>query len=490
MSVTFFEYRIEYNIIHKNSRILDTDIPLRVFPLFQLIFLHADTPPLGISVVVIIVLLSFSAFMAASEVAFFSLSTNDIDKLRHNEDAANAKILRLIEMPHTLLATILVAHTVVNIGIVVICDFVIKGLFERSGISEYWAHMLVKHFSLSQSVESLTETINFLVTVVGVTSLLVLFGEITPKLYARANNASLARVAAGPVSFLIKIFSPLTRFLVHWTDVLEARLSTNSGGSIATKEEFDKAIELTVSKDKTGLQEANVLKNIIKFGDVPVQQIMCPRTHIVALDISESYKEMLALVKRSGFSRYPVYDNDLDNIVGILYSKDLLEHLDEAANFKWAALAESEVAYVPESKKIDDLLRFFQKEKQHMAIVVDEFGGTAGLATLEDIMEQVIGEIRDESDDDLDIDYKKIDDFTYIFDGEALLNDVCRVLRVDYEKFSVVRGDANALAGLVLEHTGVIPRKDTEIQVFDYTLKVVTVTKRRIEKIQISLPKK
>ncbi len=472
--------------------ILEADIPLRVYFNFQHFLLLNVEVSIGLFSPIILLLLSISAFLAASEVAFFSLSPNELDKLRQHDDSPSAKyILRLIETPHTLLATILIAHTVVNIGIVIISDFVVKGFFEKSGISEYWATQLVQSFGWQSPIHSLAENINFLVTVVGVTALLVLFGEITPKLYARNNNISLARLAAKPILYLVKIFSPITRFLVRWTDRLEESLEERSGGSnIATKEEFDKAIDLTVNKGKSGYQEASVLKNIIKFGDVSVQQIMCPRMNIVGLELQDSYKDMLAMVKRSGFSRYPVYDDDLDNVVGMLYSKDLLEHLDEEGEFDWRTLIEKEVVYVPESKKIDDLMRFFQKEKQHLAIVVNEFGGTSGLATLEDILEQIIGEISDETDGEKeDIDYEKIDDFNYIFEGEALLNDVCRVLRIDHDDFNEVRGDANALAGLVLEKTGIIPRKDTEIQVLDYKIKVLSVNKRRIEKVQFTILK-
>ena len=472
---------------------MEADIPLRCFLNIQHLLLLNTGAPVSYSIVFILFLLSISAFLAASEVAFFSLSANDLEKIRQNDESSSSKItLRLLETPHTLLATILIAHTVVNIGIVIISDFVVKGLFEKSGISEYWATYLSRQFGLLMPVAEMAEHINFLVTVVGVTFLLVLFGEITPKLYARSNNVSLSRIAAKPILFLVKFFSPISRFLVRWTDRLEERLEERSGGStIATKEDFDKAIDLTVKAGKSGDIEANVLKNIIKFGDVSVQQIMCPRKNIVGLEIHDSFKDVFAAVKRTGFSRYPVYDEDLDNIIGILYSKDLLEHLDESPDYKWTELTEQEVVYVPESKKIDDLLRFFQKGKLHLAIVVDEFGGTSGLASLEDIMEQIIGEINDESDDEMDnIHFEKLDEYNYIFEAETLLNDVCRVLRIDHDDFNEVRGDANALAGLVLEKTGILPRKDTEIQVLDYKIKVLLVNKRRIEKVQFILPRK
>jgi putative hemolysin len=470
---------------------LEADIPLRYFlNTNHLLLLNIDAS-ISYSIVFILLLLSVSAFLAASEVAFFSLSPNELEKIRQNDDSASSKaILRLVEMPHTLLATILIAHTIVNIGIVIISDFVVKGFFEKSGISEQWAEQLSHTLGWTTPIPETAEHINFLVTVVGVTFLLVLFGEITPKLYARSNNVSLARVASSPILFLVKILSPISRSLVRWTERLEDRLEERSGGSnIATKEEFDKAIDLTVKSGKSGDLEANVLKNIIKFGDVSVQQIMCPRKNIIGLEIHDTFKDIFATVKRSGFSRYPVYDEDLDNVIGILYSKDLLEHLDENSDFDWTSLTEKEVVYVPESKKIDDLLRFFQKGKLHLAIVVDEFGGTSGLATLEDIMEQIIGEINDESDDEKDtIHFEKIDDYNYIFEGDALLNDVCRVLRIDHDDFNEVRGDANALAGLVLEKTGILPKKDTEIQVLEYKVKVLSVNKRRIEKVQFTLP--
>ena len=468
---------------------MEADIPLWYLSNFQHILLLNVGISTSYSVAFIVTLLSISAFLAASEVAFFSLSDNEIEKLKQGDDSSSARhILRLVEMPHTLLATILIAHTIVNIGIVIISDFVIKGVFENSGISHHWAASLIQQFGLQLTVEELADTINFLVTVVGVTALLVLFGEITPKLYARSNNVKLAKLAASPILSLVKILSPISKFLVRWTDTLEAKLEQSSASSnIATKEEFDKAIDLTVNKGKTGDQEAIYLKNIINFGDVEVQQIMCPRKNIVGIETTESYKDALALVKRSGFSRYPVYDNDLDNIVGMLYSKDLLEHLDKDGTFDWINLVEKEVVYVPESKKIDDLLRFLQNEKQHLAIVVDEFGGTSGLVTLEDIMEQIVGEIHDESDIEKLISFEKIDDNNYIFEGDALLNDVCRALKIDYDKFMEVRGDANALAGLVLEKTGVIPKKETEIEILNYKIKVLSVNKRRIEKVQFTI---
>ncbi len=467
---------------------MDTDIPLS-FNSFSPIFLQA-TPSLVFGVLASIgLLLLCSALMAASEVAFFSLSPSEIEKLRQHEDnPINKNIVRLLEMPQTLIATLLITNTLINIGIVVIADYFIKGFFENSYFLQ-WSDGVIQRFGLPVSPEWLAETINFLITVVGVTGLLVLFGEITPKLYARGNNLSLAKFMSGPITILSKFWSPLSRFLVRWTDRLEERIEERTGGSnVVSREDFDKAIELAMSRNDTA-KEADILKRIVTFGDVPVKRILCPRTNIVALEYNDDFKTILEIVKKSGFSRLPVYDEDLDNIKGILYSKDLLEHLNEPAHFHWQALLETVPLYTPETKKIDDMLRLFQKEKQHIAIVVDEYGGTAGILTLEDIIEEIIGDIRDEFDDEFEIDYKKIDDFTYIFEGKTLLNDVLRFLKIDQTDFEEVRGDADSLGGLILESTGVIPKKGVEITLNKILFKVEDVNKRRIEKVKVVLPK-
>ena len=464
---------------------MDTDIPLS---LCSILLLQATPSAVFSAVATISILLLCSALLSSSEVAFFGLSLSDIEKLRQHEDiSTNKNILRLIDMPQTLLATILIANTLVNIAIVVVSDFIIKEFFGNS-VFVAWANGLIQHFNWAVSADWLADFINFLITVVGVTSLLVLFGEITPKLYARSNKLGLARFMSGIVLFLSKILGPMSRMLVRWTDKLEERIEERTGGSnIVSKEDFDKVIELTMSKNTT--KEADILKSIITFGDVPVKRISCPRTSMVALEISDDFFEVLEKVKTSGFSRLPVYETDLDNIKGMLYSKDLIEHLEEPVHFHWQSLIEDDIVYTPETKKIDDMLRLFQKEKQHMAIVVDEYGGTSGLVTLEDIIEEIIGDIRDEFDDETEIDFKKIDDFNYVFEGKTLLNDVFRVLKLDTNDFEIVRGDADSVGGLVLEFTGIIPKKDTEIKLKNIGFKAVVVNKRRIEQVQITLPK-
>ena len=464
---------------------MDTDIPLS---LCSILLLEVTPSAIFSAVGTITILLLCSAALSASEVAFFGLSLSDIEKLRQHEDhATNKNILRLIDMPQTLLATILIANTLINIAIVVVSDFIIKEFFANS-VFLSWSNALIAYFAWAVSAEWLADFINFLITIVGVTSLLVLFGEITPKLYARGNKLGLARFMSGIVLFLSKVLGPMSRILVRWTDRLEESIEERTGGSnIVSKEDFDKVIELTMSKNTA--KEADILKSIITFGDVPVKRICCPRTSMVALEISDDFFAVLEKIKNSGFSRLPVYEEDLDNIKGILYSKDLIEHLNEPAHFHWQSLLESDLIYTPETKKIDDMLRLFQKEKQHMAIVVDEYGGTAGLLTLEDIIEEIIGDIRDEFDDETEIDFKKIDDFNYIFEGQTLLNDVFRVLKIEANDFEILRGDADSIGGLILESTGIIPKKDTEVKLKNIVFKANAVNKRRIEKVQVTMPK-
>jgi gliding motility-associated protein GldE len=347
---------------------------------------------------------------------------------------------------------------------------------------------MVEQWHLPMSVEWLHDVINFLVTVVGVTFILVLFGEVMPKIYAKTNNIGLARFMCGPITFLSKFFKPFSFLLVRGTNTIERRLEVYTQGSKKTsREDIDKAIELTVSSAPESKQEVSILKSIVQFGDVTVKQIMRPRMDMAALDIAIDFKTLILSVKKSGFSRYPVFEDNLDNIKGTLYAKDLLEYLDNDAGFEWQNLIRMEVFYAPEAKKIDDLLREFKSEKKHMAVVVDEYGGTAGMITLEDIMEEIIGDIRDEFDDEPDLDYEKIDANNYVFEGKTLINDVCRALNMDKTLFEDLRGDADSLGGLMLETIGYIPKKDAEIKIDKYTFKVIAVTKRKIEKVKLTI---
>ena len=355
-----------------------------------------------------------------------------------------------------------------------------------------WALALQNSWAFLEEVitpQRLAYTLNILILTVGVTFLLVLFGEVSPKVYAKINNLHLARLMSGPISFLMRLLHPINVLLVNMTQIIERKLNRNgASGNSPSREEIDEAIELTVSKEEDTEQEVDILKSIVKFGEVSVKQIMRSRVDVIAVDQEADYHELLETVRSSGYSRIPIYEEEFDNVVGILYAKDLLGHLQEESAFKWQNLIRDNVLYAPEAKKIDDLLREFQKKRLHMAIVVDEYGGSSGIVTLEDIMEEIIGEIKDEFDDPIEVEYQKLDDFLYLFEGKTLINDFCRVIGLDTDTFDEIRGEADSIAGLILEQLGWLPQKDAEIQYEQFGFKVVSVNKRRIEKILVTIP--
>ncbi len=464
---------------------MDTE-PYLNFSIHLLQIIPSEISPFGLSLGILLVLflLFCSALISSSEVAFFSLSINDLEKITSENSKATEQILKLKEYPRSLLATILISNNFINIAIVVVSDYILRFILPISICDEWMTNMPA---FITDFISG--ETLHFLINIVGVTFLLVLFGEVAPKIYAKINNVSLAKFMAGILLFLTRFFRPVSVLLIRGTNVIEKRLNQKNGnGTLTSREDIDQAIELTVKDDKHGAQEIDILKGIVKFGDVSVKQIMCSRVDVVSADFRDNYKELLKLVENAGYSRIPIHDEDFDNITGILYVKDLLEHLDEGMNYEWQELIETNVMYVPEAKKIDDLLKEFQKNRIHMAVVVDEFGGSSGIVTLEDIMEEVIGEIKDEFDDAVELDYKKIDDYNYVFEGKTLLNDVCRIIGVDTNTFDEIKGDADSVAGLVLEIVGQIPKRGQELAYNDYYFKIVSVDDRRIRKIQITLP--
>lgn len=429
-----------------------------------------------------------SAMISGSEVAFFSLTSNDVLALKKEDSRVSRRILHLKEIPKVLLATILISNNFINIAIVILSDFILRGLLP-AGTCESWAANLFEWLNMSAAnVTFGGEVIHFSITILGVTFLLVLFGEVAPKVYARFNNIRLAKAMASPLVFLVWLFSPISKIMVGWTTSLEKNIFDRTSSRITTsREDIDDAIELTVQNEKGAKQEMDILKSIVKFGDVTVKQIMCSRVDVVALDFNSSFSELIHIVRESGFSRIPVYKTDFDNITGILYAKDLLEYIDQPSKFEWQSLMRTEVFYVPESKKINELLKEFQERKQHMAIVVDEYGGCSGIVTLEDIMEEVIGDIKDEFDDEQELDYKKLDARNYIFEGKTLLNDICRIIDEDTAIFDDIRGDADSLAGLILEMTGQIPDVDSEVEILHFRLKVLAANNRRIERIKLTI---
>ena len=438
----------------------------------------------------IAILLACSGLISGSEVAFFSLEPSDIHKLTGEKSSTSKLILTLKEKPRLLLATILIANNGINIAIVILSDFVIRNWLTVEQFYS-WARNITTWIPFSTEVDRLAIAIEFGITIIVVTFLLVLFGEVVPKMYANINNLRFARIMARPLIVLRTLFIPVSKILINWSRIIEKLLARES---VVTnrpwKSDIDKAIELTVSHEGNSEKEIDILKRIVKFSEVTVKQIMRFRVDVVAVNINCPFDEVLRIVKESGFSRIPVFDDDFDQIRGILYVKDLLIHMNKPTDFPWQELVRSEVKFVPESKRINDLLKEFQKERTHMAIVVDEFGGSAGLVTLEDIMEEVVGDIRDEFDEDEDLEYKQLDKWTYIFEGKTLLNDLYRVVGIEANTFDPIRGDADSVAGLILELLGRIPRENSEIRYRDFRFKVLSVSQKRIEKVQITLPKK
>lgn len=420
--------------------------------------------PNGVLLAFVAILLICSALISGSEIAFFSLKQNDKRKLEEEESKIGQLILSLLERPRHLLATILISNNFINIGIVITSAILLP--------------------------ENLTqkEWLDFLINIVGVTFLLVLFGEISPKVYANRYSINLAKFMARPLYFLNLLFYLPSVLLVSSSKWLEKRFAHRIGES-HSKEDIDEAIDLTVSQEEGFSQDADILKSIVKFGEVPVKQIMCPRVDVVAIEVESSYADLLEMIKTSGFSRIPVYENDFDTVVGILYVKDLIGHLQEKQNFKWQKLMRKDLLFVPEAKKIDDLLRQFQVEHKHLAIVVDEYGGSAGIITLEDVLEEIIGDIRDEFDDQPDVEYRQLDAYNYEFEGKTSINDFAKVVGIDHLIFDEVRGDSDSLAGMILEMTGRFPTKNMIIPYKNYQFKVRAMNKRRIEKIQVTLPR-
>ncbi|MCB0548752.1 MAG: DUF21 domain-containing protein, partial [Phaeodactylibacter sp.] len=351
----------------------DSDSPVySFFPVILLLLAPSLEAILGISGIVL--LLICSALISGSEVAFFSLTPNDFDRLEQENGKNSRRILALKDKPRRLLATILISNNFINIAIVILSEYVLMKAIPPDTFHR-WAAFITSLWGepSPERLDYWSWLIGFLITVVGATFLLVLFGEVAPKVYAKINNLKLARLMAGPITFLLKAMGPLSNALVHTTRIIERKLAhTAPGGSPPSREDIDEAIELTVSQEKDAAQDVDILKSIVKFGEVTVKQIMSSRVDVVAVDFRIDYPELLKVVQESGYSRIPVYENDFDHVTGILYVKDLLGHLNEGKDFEWQQLIRTDVYYVPEAKKINDLLKEFQQQHLHLAVVVDE----------------------------------------------------------------------------------------------------------------------
>lgn len=405
--------------------------------------------------VLLLVLLVCSALISGTEVAFFSISQTKLDELS-SASKGNNTVVKLLESPKKLLGTILITNNFINILIVL--------LFASLGEVFF---------------KGLSGGIKFFVEVIVVTFLILLFGEVLPKVYASRKSVQFANFMAKPIQILNTILTPLSTPLIKLTSIVENRLgSKNSNLSV---ERLSQALELT-SENATTKEEQKILEGIVNFGNTETVQIMKPRTDVCAIADDTNYHEVLKTILKNGYSRNPVYQENIDNIIGVLYAKDLLEHLNKKT-FKWQDLLR-EPFFVPENKKLDDLLSEFQEKKKHLAIVVDEYGGTSGIVTLEDVIEEIVGDINDEFDDD-DLTYSKLDENNYIFEGKITIKDFCRVLEDDdEEKFEDAKGESETLAGFILEVSGKFPKKGEKINFSNYTFTIEALDKKRIKQVK------
>ena len=413
----------------------------------------------------IFVLLFLSGLISASEVAFFSLTKVDIVKAINSKSAKAILVTKLLEQPRKLLATILISNNFINIAIVIL------------------SHLFVEQYfgSLEINVDFILFTVDLkiIVELIAITFVILLFGEVLPKIYANKNAMQFASKTVYIISFLKRTFLFLSIPLTGLTNLIEHKLRKKS--TDISVEKLSKALELT--KENASKEERKILKGIVNFGNTEARQIMIPRMDVFALSKDEKYQEVLKKVVENGYSRIPVYDDTIDTIKGILYAKDLLPYLNES-DFKWTRLLR-ESFYVPENKKLDDLLKEFQSKKIHLAVVVDEYGGTSGILSLEDIIEQIVGEISDEYDQD-ETSYSKIDDYNFIFEGKTTLKVFCNIINMDESEFEDAIGEAETLAGFLLELNGNFPNKNDKIKFKSLIFTIEVIDNKRIKQIKVT----
>ncbi|MCH2198338.1 MAG: gliding motility-associated protein GldE [Flavobacteriales bacterium] len=413
-----------------------------------------------------LLLLVCSALVSGSEVAFFSIGPSELASLREEESTSSERILNLIEAPdietgpRNLLATILVLNNFINILIILLSTVVMGQIFPPG---------------------SLGVIAEILINVAGITFLIVLFGEVIPKVYATNYNLQLARFMAMPLQVSERIFFPFWKPLVWMGSSIQKRFPNNSTSSISV-EELEHALELTDSEERSE-EEKKILEGIVSFGSKDVKQIMTPRTDVTGFDIETNWADLFNEVIDSGYSRIPVFKESIDEIAGILYVKDLLPHFEKEPE-NWNVLLRSPF-FVPENKKIDDLLREFQEKKIHLAVVVDEYGGTSGIVTLEDVIEEIVGEITDEFDEE-DINYSKLDENNYIFEGKTALIDIYRLLDIDGDPFEAAKGDSDTLAGFVIEQAGKIPLKGERFEFDCLQFTVDASDRRKVKRVKVT----
>ena len=433
-------------------------------PYSTLIILLGFFKPISISALIsfatLLILLLFSALISGSEVAFFSLNPTEKETLNNTDNKIHKRVNKLLASPKTLLATILISNNFINVAIIILSTYTINNLFNFSSLADWLV---------------------FVIQVVGITFVILLFGEVIPKVYATKHALILAKTMSKPVTFLKNFFKPISSLLIFSTGIIDKRVKKK--GLDVSVEELSHALDLTedIPEDK---DEHRILKGIVKFGETSVKQVMKARVDVVSIEKDTPYKDVLSIILDCGHSRIPVYEESFDKIVGLLYIKDLLSHINEKESFDWNSLIRNPF-FVPENKKLDDLLKEFQDKKIHLAIVVDEYGGTSGIITLEDVLEEIVGDISDEFDAD-DISYSKLDDNTYIFDGKTGLNDLFKIINIEDDSvFDDVRKDADTLAGLVIEIAGKIPQKNEKISHKSFSFVIEAADKRRVKRVKL-----
>ncbi len=403
---------------------------------------------------VMVLLLFCSALISGSEVAFFSLSPQDMNDIAEEDNKQNNRLKKLLHKPEELLATILIGNNFVNVGIVILSSYITNSLIDFSNVP----------------------TLGFVFQVVIITFLLLLFGEIIPKVYATQTALKFSKFMASPLFYLDKLFRPLSAILIKSTSIVNKSVSKKQNISMG---DLSQALELTADEIT---DEMEILEGIVNFGNINVVEIMKSRVDVIAVDVKEGFGKLKSVIIESGYSRIPVYDGSFDNVRGVLFVKDLLPHHHKPNSFRWQSIVRPPY-YVPETKKINDLLEEFQTKKIHMAIVVDEYGGTSGIVTMEDILEEIVGDITDELDEERAT-HTLEDDGSYLFEGKTLLNDFFKITDIDSDSFNNIKGDAETLAGLLLEIKGEIPQKKEEFKYGDCLFTVEAVDNRRIKKIR------
>lgn len=420
----------------------------------------------ALNIAMLVILLICSALISGAEVAMFGLSVTEINEIKDQKTEKSSILIRLLERPKKLLATILIANNAINIGVVLIFNLIGDTLF--SEINAVLFNIV---------------SVRFLLEVVVATFLILMFGEILPKVYANRNRLSFSNFMAYPLRVLDFLFSPLSLPMRSGTIFLYKKLGKEK--SNLSVDHLSQALELTSDGDTTK-EEQKILQGIVTFGNTDTKQVMRPRIDIFALNDQMKFPEVLEEIKKNGYSRIPVFSENIDNVLGVLYVKDLLPYLDRKS-FNWMTLIR-EPYFVPENKKLDDLLADFQAKKNHLAVVVDEYGGTSGIVTLEDIIEEIVGDISDEFDDE-DLVFSKLDDYNYVFEGKTTLKDFYRVIKLsDEDIFEENKGESETIAGFVLEMAGSFPKRGEEVVFQDYKFVVESFDKKRLKQIKVTLP--